>query len=197
MAEIAGRAKLLVVSKTFPAPAIEPLLEAGQRLFGENRVQEAMEKWPRLKAKYPDIELHLIGPLQTNKVKEAIGLFNVIQTLDRPQLLEALVKAGKTHPLPKFFIQVNTGREPQKAGVAPEDLPELLGLCQTHRLEPKGLMCIPPFDQDPEPHFALLAAQAKLYQLPELSMGMSHDFLQAIAQGATIVRVGSAIFGER
>lgn len=202
-AEAAGRkldaARLIAVSKTVPAAVIEEAIEAGQRIFGENRVQEAQGKWPALKALHPDLELHLIGPLQTNKVKEAVALFDVIETVDRPKLARALAeemeRQGKR---PRLFVQVNTGEEPQKAGVAPEETASFVALCrETFNLTIEGLMCIPPFDEDPSMHFALLAKLGEKLGLRELSMGMSGDFARAIAFGATYVRVGTAIFGER
>jgi PLP dependent protein len=202
-AEAAGRrpssVQLVAVSKTMPAAAIEDAIEAGQRVFGENRVQEAHGKWPALKALHPDIELHLIGPLQTNKVKEAVALFDVIETVDRPKLARALAeemeRSGKR---PRLFVQVNTGEEPQKAGIAPEETEAFVTLCRdTFGLSIDGLMCIPPFHEEPSLHFALLAKLAKEIGLEELSMGMSGDFERAIAFGATYVRVGTAIFGER
>ena len=202
-AEAAGRkpgaVKLIAVSKTVPAAVIEEAIEAGQARFGENRVQEARAKWPALKAVHPDIELHLIGPLQSNKVKEAVALFDVIETLDRPKLARALAeemeRQGK-HP--RLLVQVNTGEEPQKAGIAPDEAARFVALCRdTFNLAVVGFMCIPPFHDDPSPHFALLAKLAGELGLKELSMGMSGDFAKAIAFGATSVRVGTAIFGER
>ena len=191
---------LVAVGKTFDADAIRPLLAAGQRVFGENRVQEAKAKWPALKAEFPGVELHLIGPLQTNKVKDAIELFDVIQTVDRPslaaELARAAVKSGGK--LPRLFVQVNTGEEPQKAGVSPGEADDFLRRCKSdYGLTVEGLMCIPPADEAPAPHFALTAKIAKRNGLGLLSMGMSADFLNAVAFGATHVRVGSAIFGER
>jgi len=183
---------LVAVTKTHGPERIRPLLEAGHRVFGENRVQEAEGKWPALKAEFPDIELHLIGPLQTNKVRDAVRLFDVIHTLDRPKLADALRAAGR---VPDLLIQVNTGEEPQKAGVAPEDAPGLIE--QARGLPVKGLMCIPPADAEPAPHFALLAKIAKTHGLKLLSMGMSADFESAIRFGATHVRLGSALFGPR
>jgi pyridoxal phosphate enzyme (YggS family) len=183
---------LVVVTKTHGPERIRPLLEAGHRVFGENRVQEASAKWPALKAEYPDIELHLIGPLQTNKLRDAVELFDVIHTLDRARLAEALRAAPRR---PDLLIQVNTGEEPQKAGVAPLEVPELVA--STRDLPVKGLMCIPPADTAPAPHFALLAKMAGTHGLPLLSMGMSADFEIAIRFGATHVRVGSALFGAR
>jgi pyridoxal phosphate enzyme (YggS family) len=202
-AEAAGRApeevKLIAVSKTVPAAIIEEAIEAGQRLFGENRVQEAHGKWPALKALHPDLELHLIGPLQSNKVKEAVALFDVIETLDRPKLARALAEEMESQGKhPRLFVQVNTGEEPQKAGVAPDETVSFIALCrETLNLKIDGLMCIPPFDEEPSLHFALLAKLADELGLGELSMGMSGDFAKAIAFGATYVRVGTAIFGER
>ncbi len=194
-----GATRLIAVSKTFEAPAIEPLLAVGHRVFGENRVQEAKAKWPALRAAYPDIELHLIGPLQTNKLAEALALFDVIHTLDRPKLAAKLAQArDQGVALPRLFVQVNTGEEPQKAGVSPEELPEFLALCrQTYGLKPEGLMCIPPVEDVAAPHFALLHDLAKANDLAELSMGMSDDFEAAIAQGASYIRVGRALFGDR
>jgi PLP dependent protein len=202
-AEAAGRkpgsVQLVAVSKTMPAAAIEDAIEAGQRIFGENRVQEAHGKWPAMKSLHPDIELHLIGPLQTNKVKEAVALFDVIETLDRPKLARALAEEmARTGKRPRLFVQVNTGEEPQKAGLAPEETDAFVALCRdTFDLTIDGLMCIPPFDEEPSMHFALLAKLAEEIGLDELSMGMSGDFEKAIAFGATYVRVGTAIFGAR
>jgi pyridoxal phosphate enzyme (YggS family) len=202
-AEATGRkpstVELVAVTKTMPAAAVEDAIEAGQRLFGENRVQEAQAKWPALKALHSDLELHLIGPLQTNKVKEAVALFDVIETLDRPKLARALAEEMKrTGMRPRLFVQVNTGEEPQKAGIAPEEAADFVALCRdTFGLAIDGLMCIPPFDEEPSMHFALLAKLAKEIGLDELSMGMSGDFEKAIAFGATYVRVGTAIFGKR
>ena len=190
---------LIAVSKTHGPEKIRPLLEAGQRVFGENRVQEAKAKWPALKADYPDVELHLIGPLQSNKTREALELFDVIHALDRPKLAQALAaEMEKTGRRPKLFIQVNTGEEPQKAGVAPTEAPGFIALCRDDlKLPVVGLMCIPPADENPAPHFALLAKLAREHGLKELSMGMSADFETAIRFGATYVRVGSALFGAR
>lgn len=190
---------LIAVSKTVPAEGILPALEAGQRLFGENYVQEAKGKWPGLRERYPDAELHFIGPLQSNKAREAVQLFDVIHSLDRPSLARELAKAidavGRS---PKLLIQVDTGDESQKAGVAPDALGALLAACRDeHGLTIQGLMCIPPFDDPPSPHFALLARLAREHGLPWLSMGMSADFEAAIQLGATHVRVGTAIFGAR
>lgn len=194
-----GAVTLVAVSKTVPSFRIEPVLAAGQRCFGENRVQESTEKWPGLKARYPGVELHLIGPLQTNKVREAVALFDVIQTLDRPRLAEALVKErDRSGHCPSLLIEVNCGAEPQKAGVLPVDAPGFIAACRDRwQLPVIGLMCIPPADQDPAPHFALLAALAHDAGLPVVSMGMSGDFALAARMGATHVRVGSAIFGAR
>ncbi len=190
---------LVAVSKSFGAEAITPVIEAGQRVFGENRVQEAMAKWPGLKAGHPQIELHLIGSLQSNKAKEAVALFDAIHSVDRPSLCEALAKEiAKQNRHPLLFVQVNTGAEPQKAGVLPEDADDFLRRCrEDHGLEISGLMCIPPIDEAPAPYFALTAKIAKCNGLKLLSMGTSADFATAVQFGATHVRVGSAIFGER
>jgi pyridoxal phosphate enzyme (YggS family) len=191
---------LVAVSKTFAADDIRPAIAAGQRVFGENRVQEAKGKWPELKAECPGIELHLIGPLQSNKVKDALGLFDVIHSLDRPSLAAELAKEIAKHagPKPRLLVQVNTGAEPQKAGVLPEEADAFIARCRGEfGLTIEGLMCIPPFEEAPAPHFALLAKIAARNGLPQLSMGMSADFATAIAFGATHVRVGSAIFGRR
>lgn len=190
---------LVAVSKTFPAEAIEPVLAAGQRVFGENYVQEAKAKWPELRQRYPDVELHMIGPLQSNKAKEAVELFDVIHTLDRPSLAEALAKEiAKQGKKPRLLVQVNTGEEPQKGGVSPGDVDAFLEACRTkYGLAIEGLMCIPPAEDPPSPHFALINTIAKRHGLKVLSMGMSADFDEAIQLGATHVRVGSAIFGAR
>ncbi|MBS0248270.1 MAG: YggS family pyridoxal phosphate-dependent enzyme [Proteobacteria bacterium] len=190
---------LVAVSKTFPAEAIEPVIVAGQRVFGENRVQEAKSKWPALIEQYPGIELHLIGPLQSNKAKEAVALFDAIHSVDRASLCEALAKeVEKLGKMPTLFVQVNTGAEPQKAGVLPQDADAFIKSCQTtYGLTIAGLMCIPPVEEAPGPHFALTAKIAQRNGLKLLSMGMSADFADAIALGATHVRVGSAIFGTR
>jgi pyridoxal phosphate enzyme (YggS family) len=190
---------LIAVSKGHAAERILPVLRAGHRLFGENRVQEAKTKWPDLRARFPDVELHLIGPLQTNKAREAIALFDCIQSLDRLKLAEVLKaemeKAGKT---PKLFVQVNTGEEAQKAGIAPKETAAFVSHCRDAlHLPVVGLMCIPPVDEEPALHFALLQKLARECGLPLLSMGMSGDFETAIRFGATHVRVGTAIFGER
>jgi pyridoxal phosphate enzyme (YggS family) len=194
-----GETTLIAVSKTFGADEIAPALDAGQRAFGENRVQEANAKWPALRDRYPGVELHLIGPLQSNKAAEAVALFDVIHTVDRPKIARALAAEitaqGKS---PRLFVQVNTGEEPQKAGVAPQDADAFLAACRDeHGLAIEGLMCIPPADEAPAPHFALLEKIARRNGLKGLSMGMSADFGDAIAFGATHVRVGSAIFGAR
>jgi PLP dependent protein len=190
---------LIAVSKTHQAEAIEPVIAAGQRVFGENRVQEAKSKWPALTAAHPGLALHLIGALQSNKAREAVALFDAIHTVDRPSIAEALAKEiarqGR-HPL--LFVEINTGAEPQKAGVLPEHADDFLATCrETHGLEIVGLMCIPPFEEAPGPHFALTAKIAARNGLKLLSMGMSADFATAIAFGATHVRVGTAIFGGR
>ena len=197
--QIAGRAELVAVSKTFGAEEIRPIIEAGQRIFGENRVQEAQGKWPDLRRHYPDLKLHLIGPLQSNKAGDAVTLFDFIQTVDRPKIAMALAaemkKQNKALPC---FVQVNIGQEPQKAGVMPEALDDFLKLVQgEYGLDIVGLMCIPPVDKNAKPYFKQLALMAASHGLKQLSMGMSSDFELAIAEGATYVRVGSAIFGGR
>jgi PLP dependent protein len=190
---------LVAVSKTYDGDHITPVLEAGHRVFGENRVQEAKQKWPALRQAYGGIELHLIGPLQSNKAAEAVAVFDVIQTIDRPKIAEAVASEMKKQSRSlKLFVQVNTGREIQKAGVLPEDVNTMLSLMQsTYGLSVEGLMCIPPVDEDPAQHFAMLKSLAASHNLQKLSMGMSSDFETAIAEGATHVRVGSAIFGAR
>lgn len=190
---------LVAVSKTMAAERILPALEAGQRIFGENYVQETQAKWPALRERFPDAELHLVGPLQSNKAREAVELFDVIHSLDRLSLAAALAKEiGRTGRRPKLLIQVNTGEEPQKGGVAPAQLDALLAECRdTHGLAIHGLMCIPPAEDPPSAHFALLARAAAAHDLPILSMGMSADYPAAIQMGATHVRVGTAIFGAR
>ncbi|HEX2256306.1 MAG TPA: YggS family pyridoxal phosphate-dependent enzyme [Afifellaceae bacterium] len=199
----AGRApedvRFLAISKTFHADAIEQMIAAGQRLFGENRVQEAAAKWPALRDRHPQVELHLVGPLQTNKASEAVGLFDAIHSLDRDRLAGALAKEmEKQGRAPTLFVQVNTGEEPQKAGVDPRETAAFLERCHSeHGLAIAGLMCLPPFDEPPGPHFALLAKIAREAGVEHLSMGMSGDFETAIAFGATYVRVGTALFGER
>lgn len=189
---------LIAVSKTHPAEAIEPLLQQGQRVFGENRVQEAQEKWPELRARYPDVELHLIGQLQSNKADEAVALFDCIHSLDRMSLLKALAKAmdkaGRRVPC---FLQVNVGEEEQKGGCSLAELPELLAAARDADIPIAGLMCIPPFDIEPAPFFALLAKLATDHGLTGLSMGMSGDYETAIMLGATHIRVGTALFGAR
>lgn len=194
-----GAVTLIAVSKTFDAPEIVPVIEAGQRVFGENRVQEAKGKWPALKMRWPDLELHLIGPLQSNKAAEAVQLFDAIHTVDRPRIAEAIAKEMRKQAKPvKLFVQVNTGREPQKAGIDPDLTDAFLTECrEVHGLEISGLMCIPPAGEDPRPHFGMLAEIARRNGLAQLSMGMSGDYPAAIACGATHVRVGSAIFGTR
>lgn len=193
-----GSVTLVAVSKTFGAEAIRPVLAAGQRVFGENRVQEAMAKWPALKAEYPHTELHLIGPLQTNKAREAVRLFDVIETLDRPKLAHALAaaieKEGRT---PRLLIEVNLGAEAQKSGIAPGEIGALLDLARALNLSVQGLMCIPPQEDEPMRYFEELERLGAKYRLEKLSMGMSADFRAAIAAGATHVRIGSAIFGAR
>lgn len=194
-----GSAQLVAVSKTNPVEAVEAALAAGQRLFGENRVQEAAGKFPGLRAAWPDLRLHIIGPLQTNKAREAVRLADVIETLDRPKLAAALAEAmEKEGRRPELLIQVNTGEEPQKAGILPAEADAFIRECrETLHLPVTGLMCIPPAEGDPSPHFILLAQLAARHGLATLSMGMSGDFENAIRQGATHVRVGSAIFGSR
>ncbi len=190
---------LIAVSKTLAADAIAPVITAGQRVFGENRVQEAQAKWPALMAAHPGIALHLIGPLQSNKAKQAVALFDAIHAVDRPSLCEALAREFARQPRrPELFVQINTGEEPQKAGIAPTDADAFIARCrETYGLTISGLMCIPPVDEAPAPHFALTAKIAARNGLAKLSMGMSADFAVAIAFGATHVRVGSAIFGTR
>jgi pyridoxal phosphate enzyme (YggS family) len=194
-----GDVTLVAVSKTHDADMIEPAIAAGQRVFGENRVQEAKSKWPPLLEKHPGIELHLIGPLQSNKAKEAVALFTAIHSVDRASLCEALAKEiAKQERQPLLFAEINTGAEPQKAGVLPQDADAFLKACrETYGLTMSGLMCIPPANEAPGPHFALTAKIAKRNGLRLLSMGMSADFAVAISLGATHVRIGSAIFGER
>jgi hypothetical protein len=195
----AASVTLVAVSKTFPPERIEPVIGAGQRVFGENRVQEAKAKWPALQANHPGIALHLIGPLQSNKAKEAVALFDAIHSVDRASLCEALAKEiEKQGRSPLLFVEINTGAEPQKAGVLPQDADDFLKKCrETYRLTISGLMCIPPLDEAPGPHFALTAKIAARNGLKLLSMGMSADFVTAIELGATHIRVGSAIFGGR
>jgi pyridoxal phosphate enzyme (YggS family) len=195
-----GSVKLVAVTKTVPALTIEEAIAAGQRRFGENRVQEAESKYPLLlKTHHPGLELHLIGPLQSNKVDEAVALFDVIETVDRPKIARALAEAmARQGKRPRLFVQVNTGEEAQKAGIAPQDTDRFVAQCRDEfGLSIDGLMCIPPFDDEPSPHFALLAKIGKRLGLKELSMGMSGDFAKAVLFGATYVRVGTAIFGPR
>ncbi|MGB3718042.1 MAG: YggS family pyridoxal phosphate-dependent enzyme [Hyphomicrobiaceae bacterium] len=191
--------KLIAVSKTFDAPEILPVIEAGHRLFGENRIQEAKAKWPALKERFPDLELHLIGALQSNKAKEAVALFDAIHSIDRPKIARVVAEEmNKQGRRLKLFVQVNTGEEPQKAGVMPREAADFVRQCQEEfKLDIAGLMCIPPADEEPSVHFAFLAKLASELGLKELSMGMSADFEKAIGFGATYVRVGSAIFGAR
>lgn len=190
---------LVAVSKTHGADRVRELLEVGHRVFGENRVQEAEGKFPELKAAFPDLELHLIGPLQTNKARDAVALFDVIQSVDRERLAAALVKEmDKLGRRPACYIQVNTGEEPQKAGILPKDVDAFVALCRDqYKLPVVGLMCIPPVDEEPALHFALLAKMAERNGLGRLSMGMSADYETAVRLGATHVRVGSALFGSR
>jgi len=201
-ARLAGRAPgevtLIAVSKTHDVDAIRPLIAAGQRVFGENRVQEAEAKWPALRDETPDISLHLIGQLQSNKADEAVALFDAIHSVDRPSLVTALAKAmDKTGRRPDCFVQVNIGDEPQKGGVAIRQLPDLLAQARDASLPVKGLMCIPPAEVEPAPYFALLAKLARDAGLGGLSMGMSGDYSTAVTLGATHVRVGTALFGTR
>jgi PLP dependent protein len=190
---------LIAVSKTFATDAIIPVIAAGHRVFGENRVQEAKTKWPELISAHPGLALHLIGPLQSNKAKEAVALFDAIHSVDRPSICEALAKEIISQKRqPELFVQINTGEEPQKAGVAPADADDFIASCrEKHGLSIAGLMCIPPLDDPPAPHFALTAKIAARNGLKKLSMGMSADFAIAIQFGATHVRVGTAIFGKR
>ena len=194
-----GSVTLVAVSKTFDADAIRPVIEAGQRVFGENRVQEALAKWPYLRTDFPDIELHLIGPLQSNKTQEAVALFDVIETVDREKIASTLaLEMKKQNRFPKLFVQVNTCSEPQKAGIEPTEALAFITRCRNvHGLMIEGLMCIPPADENPGPHFALLRKIADEAGVEKLSMGMSGDYRIAIGFGATSVRVGSAIFGAR
>lgn len=202
-ARAAGRlpeeVRLVAVTKTQPASVIARTLAAGHRIFGENRVQEAESKWPALKSAYPDAQLHLIGPLQRNKVRRAVRLFDVIESVDRAEIARALAEAGRSEGrTPDIFIQVNTGEESQKAGVFPEQTDTLVAACrEDFGLKVRGLMCIPPVDEEPSLHFALLREIARRNEVQELSMGMSADFAVAISLGATFVRVGTAIFGQR
>lgn len=198
-ARMPGSVTLVAVSKTFGAADILPVIEAGQRVFGENRVQEAQSKWPDLKARFPDIELHLIGPLQSNKAREAVALFDVIETVDRDKIAAELAREmRKQDRTPRLYVQVNTGLEEQKAGIDPREATGFVQRCRTvHGLTIDGLMAIPPFDENPGPHFALLEKLALEAGVGKLSMGMSGDYETAVRFGATSVRVGSAIFGSR
>jgi PLP dependent protein len=189
---------LVAVSKTHGVEAVRTAIEGGQKVFGENRVQEAKAKFPVLRTEHPDLELHLIGPLQTNKVRDAVALFDVIETVDRERLAEALAEEiARSGRRPRLLVQVNTGAEPQKAGILPGDLDAFLGRCRDLGLQVEGLMCIPPVDEEPALHFALLADAARRHGLNTLSMGMSGDYEAAIRFGSTHVRVGTAIFGAR
>lgn len=189
---------LIAVSKVQPDERVRAVLGEGQRVFGENYVQEAAGKWPAFRADFPDVELHMIGPLQTNKAKQAVELFDAIHTLDRPSLAEKLARLAQARgQSPRLFVQVNTGAEPQKAGILPEALDGFVAQVRALDLVPEGLMCIPPEGEDPAPHFEVLAQMAARNGLTGLSMGMSSDFEAAIAHGATHVRVGSALFGAR
>jgi PLP dependent protein len=193
-----GSVTLIAVSKVQPPDRVQAVLDEGHRVFGENYVQEAAAKWPAWRTAFPGVELHMIGPLQSNKAKQAVDLFDAIHTLDRPSLAQKLAALAQANGrLPRLFVQVNTGAEPQKAGVLPGDLPAFLRDCRGMDLSPVGLMCIPPEDADPTPHFAMLARLAADHGLTGLSMGMSADFEIAVAHGATHIRVGSAIFGAR
>ena len=193
-----GQVKLIAVSKVQPNARVEQVLEQGQRVFGENRVQEAAGKWPEFRKRFDAIDLHLLGPLQTNKARQAVELFDVIHSLDRPKLATALARlAQETGRCPDLFIQINTGKEMQKAGIMPEDADAFIASCSAMDLPVRGVMCIPPVDETPALHFALLAKIAHRNGLSGLSMGMSADFEMAIGFGATHVRVGSAIFGAR
>lgn len=194
-----GSVTLVAVSKTFDAAEIRPVLDAGQRVFGENRVQEAQSKWPGLREDYAGIDLHLIGPLQSNKSEDAVALFDVIETVDREKIAAALAgEMKKQNRFPKLYVQVNTGSEPQKAGIEPKEAVAFVERCRTvHGLAIEGLMCIPPADENPGPHFALLEKIAQEAGVEKLSMGMSGDYQTAVGFGATSVRVGSAIFGSR
>ena len=193
-----GSVRLIAVSKVQPNDRVEAVLKQGHRCFGENRVQEASGKWPAFRESYPDIDLHLIGPLQTNKARQAMELCNAIHSVDRPKLAKTLARlAQEVGQCPDLFIQVNTGEEAQKAGVIPAEADDFVAECRSLDLPVRGLMCIPPVDEEPALHFALLAKIARRNGLDGLSMGMSSDFETAIALGATHVRVGSAIFGDR
>ncbi|MBM7067156.1 YggS family pyridoxal phosphate-dependent enzyme [Actibacterium sp. 188UL27-1] len=194
----AGQTTLIAVSKVQPNDRVKAVLDEGHRIYGENKVQEAAGKWPDFQAQYSDIDLHLIGPLQTNKARQAMELFDVIHSVDRPKLAKTLARlAQETGACPDLFIQVNTGEEAQKAGILPGEADAFVGECQSMELPVKGLMCLPPVDEEASLHFALLAKIAARNGLSGLSMGMSGDFEKATALGATHIRVGSAIFGER
>ena len=194
----AGSVTLLAVSKLQPDAKVLQALQAGQRAFGENYVQETAAKWPAFRTQFPDAKVHMIGPLQTNKAKQAVELFDAMHTLDRASLAEKLAKLAQARgQCPDLFVQVNTGEEPQKAGILPAGLDDFLKDCHAMDLKPQGLMCIPPDGEDPTPHFQMLAGMAARHGLAGLSMGMSSDFELAVALGATHVRVGSAIFGAR
>lgn len=193
-----GSVRLIAVSKVQPDARVEAVLEQGHRCFGENRVQEAAGKWPGFRERFEDVELHLIGPLQTNKARQAFGLFQAIHSVDRPKLARTIARlAQEEGHCPKLFLQVNTGEEPQKAGVLPREADDFVAECRALDLPVTGLMCIPPVEEEPSLHFALLAKIAERNGLTGLSMGMSGDFERAVALGATHVRVGSAIFGAR
>ncbi|MEM7520693.1 MAG: YggS family pyridoxal phosphate-dependent enzyme [Pseudomonadota bacterium] len=193
-----GSATLIAVSKVQPNARVEAVLEQGHRCYGENKVQEAADKWPDFRSRFSGIDLHLIGPLQSNKTRQAMGLFDAIHSVDRPKLAKAIARiAQEEGHCPDLFIQVNTGKEPQKAGILPQDADAFVAQCQGMDLPVRGLMCIPPVDEEPSLHFALLAKIAARNGLQGLSMGMSGDFESAIALGATHIRVGSAIFGAR
>ncbi|WP_306031241.1 YggS family pyridoxal phosphate-dependent enzyme [Stappia sp. MMSF_3263] len=195
----AGPVTLVAVSKTFDADAIRPVIAAGCRVFGENKVQEAQEKWPALKAEYPDVELRLLGPLQSNKARDAVALFDVIESVDREKIAVEIAKEiARQGRAPRLYVQVNTGREPQKAGIDPDEAVAFVDRCRKELgLAIEGLMCIPPAGEDPAPHFELLTALADNAGLDRRSMGMSGDYEKAVIHGATSVRVGSAIFGSR
>ena len=194
-----GPVTLVAVSKTFDADAIRPVIAAGCRVFGENKVQEAQEKWPALKAEYPDVELRLLGPLQSNKARDAVALFDVIESVDREKIASEIAKEiARQGRAPRLYVQVNTGREPQKAGIDPDEAIAFVEHCRKDLgLAIEGLMCIPPAGEDPSPHFELLTALADDAGLDRRSMGMSGDYEKAVIHGATSVRVGSAIFGSR
>ena len=193
-----GSTKIIAVSKLQPNDRVKSVLESGHRIFGENRVQEASEKWPELKKNFNNVELHLLGPLQRNKVRQAVELFDFIHTIDSLKLAQRISLIAKDIGCcPKLFIQVNTGQEPQKAGVKIEDLKELLGICRELSLPVVGLMCIPPVEEDPYIHFNLLKSLREKYDVAELSMGMSGDFTLALEHGSNMVRIGSSIFGAR